>query len=1044
VERSPDGSTGWTAVGTTASGQTSLSDTTVSAGSTYFYRVFATNGGGDSPPSVTVSATPAPTAPTGVTATAMSQSEIDLSWTASAGASGYRVERSPDGSTGWTAVGTPTGTSFADINLAAATTYYYRVFASNAGGDSAPSTVVPATTLALNVAAAPTNVAATVVSSSRVDVSWTGSSGATGYRVERSPNGSTGWTAVGTTASGQTSLSDTTVSAGNSYFYRVIATNGGGDSPPSVTVSVTLAPDAPAGLTASAPSQTEVDLSWTASTGAAGYRVERSPDGSTGWSGVGTSTGTSFADINLTPATTYYYRVFANNSAGDSASSTVVSATTKPVPPAAPTNVAATVVSSSRVDVSWTGSSGATGYRVERSPDGSTGWTAVGTTASGQTSLSDTTVSAGSTYFYRVFATNGGGDSPPSVTVSATPAPTAPTGVTATAMSQSEIDLSWTASAGASGYRVERSPDGSTGWTAVGTPTGTSFADINLAAATTYYYRVFASNAGGDSAPSTVVSATTPSGLATPPTALHSGAVTASRVDLAWTDSAGETGYRVERSPDGTTGWAALGTTAANVTAFSDLTVSPAASYYYRVFATNGVGDSAPSNVLLVTTLPNPPAAPTGVTLTVVSASRLDVSWTASAGATGYRVERSADGSSGWTAVGTTSVTSFSDTGLTAATTYYYRVVASNTGGDSGPSAVVSGATLPLPPASPGVVAAAASSSEIDVRWSLVTGATSYLLEVSTTGTSGWTTLATVGATVGSFAHVGLPPSTTYFYRVTSSNSGGSSAPSSTASATTVSRTCPCSIWTSANTPTIAASADGSANELGVKFRTDVSGVVSGVRFYKGSTNTGTHVGHLWSRTGTLLATATFSNETATGWQQVLFSTPVTVTAGTTYVVSYWAPVGHYSVDNNYFTSTGRTNAPLTALAAGVDGVNAVYRQGSSAFPTSSYLSSNYWVDVVFTPTAPPAPAGLTIGTVTSSSVPLSWADGPSETSYRVERSSDGVSNWVLVGSTVQNVTTYTDVALAASTTYYYRVIAINGGGSSPPSAVVPATTAPG
>jgi len=165
--------------------------------------------------------------------------------------------------------------------------------------------------------------------------------------------------------------------------------------------------------------------------------------------------------------------------------------------------------------------------------------------------------------------------------------------------------------------------------------------------------------------------------------------------------------------------------------------------------------------------------------------------------------------------------------------------------------------------------------------------------------------------------------------------------------------------------------------------------VISGVRFYKGSTNTGTHMGHLWSRTWTLLATATFSNETATGWQQVLFSAPVTVTAGTTYVVSYWAPVGHYSVDNNYFATTGRTNAPLTALAAGVDGVNGVYRQGSSAFPTSSYLSSNYWVDVVFTPTAPPMPTGLSVGTVASSSVPLSWTDGPSETSYRVQRSVD-------------------------------------------------------
>src|SRR5207245_191553 len=125
-----------------------------------------------------------------------------------------------------------------------ASTYYYCLVVGSAGGDDSASTAVAATTPKPVAAAAPTNVAATVVSSSRVDVSWTGSSGATGYRVERSPDGSTGWTAVGTTASGHASLSDTTVSAGNSYFYRVIATNGGGDSAPSVTVSVTLAPDA--------------------------------------------------------------------------------------------------------------------------------------------------------------------------------------------------------------------------------------------------------------------------------------------------------------------------------------------------------------------------------------------------------------------------------------------------------------------------------------------------------------------------------------------------------------------------------------------------------------------------------------------------------------------------------------------------------------------------------------------------------------------------------------------------------------------------------
>jgi uncharacterized protein DUF4082/fibronectin type III domain protein len=231
---------------------------------------------------------------------------------------------------------------------------------------------------------------------------------------------------------------------------------------------------------------------------------------------------------------------------------------------------------------------------------------------------------------------------------------------------------------------------------------------------------------------------------------------------------------------------------------------------------------------------------------------------------------------------------------------------------------------------------------------------------------------------------------------------------------------------------------------LGVKFQVNVSGTVSGIRFYKGSTNTGTHVGHLWSRTGALLATATFTNETASGWQQVLFGSPVTVTAGVTYIASYYAPAGHYAADLSYFATSGVTNSPITLLAAGADGVNGVYHQCASAFPTSSYSSTNYWVDVVFTPTPPPAPTGLTVGTVTSSSVALSWTDVSTETSYRIERSADGVSGWTLVGSTPANTTTFTDIGLSAAVSYYYRVLAINGGGTSAPSATVMATTAPG
>ncbi len=98
-----------------------------------------------------------------------------------------------------------------------------------------------------------------------------------------------------------------------------------------------------------------------------------------------------------------------------------------------------------------------------------------------------------------------------------------------------------------------------------------------------------------------------------------------------------------------------------------------------------------------------------------------------------------------------------------------------------------------------------------------------------------------------------------------------------------------------------------------------------------------------------MLATATFTNETASGWQQVLFSSPVAITAGVTYVASQFSPSGHYASSVNYFTRAV-VNGPLRGLADGEDGINGVYKySASSAFPTNGHLSSNYWVDVVFT-----------------------------------------------------------------------------------------------
>jgi hypothetical protein len=157
-------------------------------------------------------------------------------------------------------------------------------------------------------------------------------------------------------------------------------------------------------------------------------------------------------------------------------------------------------------------------------------------------------------------------------------------------------------------------------------------------------------------------------------------------------------------------------------------------------------------------------------------------------------------------------------------------------------------------------------------------------------------------------------------------------------------------IWNDAVTPSTVTVAESRAVELGVKFRSASDGYVTGLRFYKGPQNTGTHIGNLWTSTGNLLASVTFTYETASGWQEASLPTPVPVTANTTYVASYHTDVGYYSVNSAYFASSGFTNPPLTALANGVEGGNGVYRYGATAFPNQSYNSTNYWVDVVFEP----------------------------------------------------------------------------------------------
>ncbi len=160
-------------------------------------------------------------------------------------------------------------------------------------------------------------------------------------------------------------------------------------------------------------------------------------------------------------------------------------------------------------------------------------------------------------------------------------------------------------------------------------------------------------------------------------------------------------------------------------------------------------------------------------------------------------------------------------------------------------------------------------------------------------------------------------------------------------------RTCPCSIWDSNQVPTGVTLSDNRALEVGVKFRTDVNGYITGLRFYKDALNDGIHIGHLWTSSGVMLAEGTFVAESASGWQEVIFSTPIPLTANTTYIASYHS--------DSYYTyslgdlSSGVDNAPVHALADGFDGPNGLYNYGpSGTFPSQGYQGRNYLVDVVF------------------------------------------------------------------------------------------------
>jgi autotransporter-associated beta strand protein len=391
---------------------TNYADTTASASTTYYYEVAAANLSGMSAVTSPVTITTPPAPPASLTATP-GNTQITLTWPAASGAASYALGRS--GATGgpYTLIATPVGTSYTDTGLTNGTPYYYVVAGVNTTGTGLNSPEASATPIS-TVPVAPLGLTATG-GSGQIVLNWSASVGATGYTVYQASVTGGPYSPV---ASGvdATTFTVTGLPGSTKYYYVVVATNAGGASAYSVEASATTLPGTPATLAATA-GNTQVQLAWSAASGATSYNVQRALTGGA-FAIVGTATGLSYTDTALTNGTTYYYVVAGVSASGTGANSPEANATPTAAVPVAPLGLTATG-SNQEIILNWSASAGATGYTVYQANVSGGPYSEIASGITG-TTYTVTGLAPVTTYFYVVAATNGGGASAYSAQASAT------------------------------------------------------------------------------------------------------------------------------------------------------------------------------------------------------------------------------------------------------------------------------------------------------------------------------------------------------------------------------------------------------------------------------------------------------------------------------------------------------------------------------------------------------------------------------------------------------------------------------------------------
>ncbi|WP_370741245.1 Kelch repeat-containing protein, partial [Longirhabdus pacifica] len=438
----------------------------------------------------------------------MTTGQVDLSWDAVQGATGYTIKRSTQPEGPYTLVAqTLTELTYQDQSVNPGTTYYYTITAYNGKGEGIRSRVMQASEqLVSPVLYAQSEIEA-------VKLNWNTVTNATYYNVKRSDVQGGSYATVTTTTYDY--YDDIAVTAGDTYYYVVTAVNAVEESANSNEVVATpqsaqQKPQAPTGLQAMA-GDGEVELNWNSVNDATSYKVKRATTQGGSYVEITATSAASYKDTSVSNGTTYYYVVTAENAAGESGASNESTATPQAPQqkPQAPTGLQA-MAGDGEVELNWNSVNDATSYKVKRAT--TQGGSYVEITATSAASYKDTSVSNGTTYYYVVTAVNAAGESGTSTESTATPQapqqkPQAPTGLQ-TVAGDGEVELNWNSVNDATSYKVKRSETQGGSYVEIATTTAASYTDTSVSNGTTYYYVVTAVNAAGESGASSESTAT--------------------------------------------------------------------------------------------------------------------------------------------------------------------------------------------------------------------------------------------------------------------------------------------------------------------------------------------------------------------------------------------------------------------------------------------------------------------------------------------------------------------------------------------------------